>query len=93
MKYLITLDTPTEAAFTQKNAKEAEQEIKGMMEQLKPEVTYFSAQRRHSIMVVNVEDPHIELRGIYEAMSKWGQVTIDLVSTPEEFFRYMHSIQ
>jgi hypothetical protein len=44
-------------------------------------------------MVVDVQDPHVELRGIYEAASKWGQVTVEIVSTAEEFFRYMHSMQ
>jgi hypothetical protein len=89
MKYLITLDTTTEVSNALlKNAKEAQKEMKEMMAQLKPEAAYFSTIRRFSILVVNVNDPHVELRRIYEALSKYGNVTVDPVSTTEEFLRF-----
>jgi ATP phosphoribosyltransferase len=89
MKYLITLDTPTEVSNALlKNSKEAQKEMKEMMAQLKPEAAYFSTIRRFSILVVNVNDPHVELRRIYEALSKYGNVTVDPVSTTEEFLRF-----
>jgi ATP phosphoribosyltransferase len=89
MKYLITIDTTTELSNALlKNAKEAQKEMKEMMAQLKPEAAYFSTIRRFSILVVNVNDPHVELRRIYEALSKYGNVTVDPVSTTEEFLRF-----
>lgn len=94
MRYLITVDTPQEVSNALlKNPKESEKEMKGLMAQLKPEAQYFSTERRHAIMVVDVKDPHVELRRIYENMSKWGQVTVELVSTVEEFFRFIESLQ
>ena len=51
MKYLITLDTPTEVSNAlMKNSKEAQKEMKEMMAQLKPEAAYFSTIRRFSIL-------------------------------------------
>jgi hypothetical protein len=89
MKYLITLNTPTEVASAlMKNSKEAQKEMKEIMAQLKPEAAYFSTIRRFSIFVVNVNDPHVELRRISETLSKYGNVTVDPVSTTEEFLRF-----
>lgn len=89
MKYLITIDTPTEVSDALlKNPKEAQKEMKEIMAHFKPEAAYFSTIRRFSIFVVNVNDPHVELRRIYETLSKFGKATVDPVSTTEEFFRF-----
>lgn len=89
MRYLITLDTPTEASSAlMKNPKEAQKEMKEIMAQLKPEAAYFSTTRRHAIFAINVNDPHVELRRIFETFSKYGNVTVDPVSTTEEFLRF-----
>ncbi len=86
MKYLFSLETPTEVALKlQENIEEAKKEIAELIEQAKPEAMYFSTIRRLALFVVNVEDPHVELRRIFENLSKWGNVTIDPVSTFEEF--------
>ncbi len=86
MKYLFSLETPTEVALKlQENIEEAKKEIAELIEQAKPEAMYFSTIRRRALFVVNVEDPHVELRRIFENLSKWGNVTIDPVSTFEEF--------
>jgi hypothetical protein len=74
-----------------KDSKESAKQMKGLMEQVKPEAKYFSTTRRHSILVVDVKDPHVELRRLYETFSKFGQVTIDPVSTFEEFIRFMET--
>jgi hypothetical protein len=89
MKYLITIDTPTEVSSAlMKNPKEAQKEMKEIMEHLKPEAAYFSTIRRFAMFAVNVNDPHVELRRIYENLSKYGNVTVDPVSTTEEFLRF-----
>ena len=89
MKYLMTIDTSTEVSNAlMKNSKDAQKEMKEIMAQLKPEAAYFSTIRRFSIFVVNVNDPHVELRRIYENLSKYGNVTVDPVSTTEEFLRF-----
>ncbi len=89
MKYLITIDTPTEISDALlKNPKEAQKEMKEIMAHIKPEAAYFSTTRRFSIFVVNVNDPHVELRRIYETLSKFGNVTVDPASTTEEFLRF-----
>ncbi len=92
MRYLITFDTPAEIANAlMKNPKESAKEMKGLMAHLKPEAAYFSTVRRHSIFVVDVKDPHVELRRIYENLSKFGQVTVDPVSNFDEFIRFIES--
>jgi len=89
MKYLMTIDTPTEVSNAlMKNSKDAQKEMKEIMAQLKPEAAYWSTTRRFSALVVNVNDPHVELRRIYENLSKYGNVTVDPVSTTEEFLRF-----
>jgi hypothetical protein len=89
MKYLLTIDTPTEVSNALlKNSKDAQKEMKEIMAQLKPEAAYWSTTRRFSVLVVNVDDPHVELRRIYENLSKYGNVTVDPVSTTEEFLRF-----
>jgi len=93
MRYLITLDTPTEiASALQKYPKASVKQMKELMAHVKPEASYFSTTRRHSIMVVDVKDPHVELRKLYETLSKFGQVTIDPVSTFEEFIRFVEQM-
>lgn len=89
MKYLITIDTPTEVSDAlNKNPKETQEKMKEIMAHLKPEAAYFSTIRRFSTIVVNVNDPHVELRRISETLSKFGNVTVEPVSTTEEFLRY-----
>lgn len=90
MKYLMAIDTPTEVSNAlMKNSKgESLKEMKEVMAQLKPEAAYWSTTRRFSVLVVNVDDPHVELRRIYENLSKYGNVTVDPVSTTEEFLRF-----
>ena len=39
--------------------------------------------------MAEVKDPHVELRKLYETLSQMGQVTIDPVSTFEEFVRFV----
>ena len=90
MRYLITLDTPTEiASALQKNSKESEKLMKELIAQIKPEASYFSTVRRHAIFLVDVKDPHVELRRLHETLAKNGEVTIDPVSTFEEFMRFV----
>lgn len=80
---------PTEVANAlQKNQKEGAKEIKGLMAQLKPEAAYFSTLRRYSIFVVDVKDPHVELRRLHEALSKYGHITVEPVSNFEEFLPF-----
>ena len=93
MRYLVTVDTPTEVATAlQKDPKESVKQMRGLMAQIKPEASYFSTTRRRSIMIVDVKDPHVELRKIYETFSKFGEVTIDPVSTFEEFIRFIEQM-
>ena len=92
MKYLFTLETPTENHMLIENPEEAKKEIGKLIEQTKPEAMYFSIVRRVSYMVLNVEDPHVELRQIFEKLSKFGNVTIDPVSTFEQFATFMASL-
>ena len=89
MKYLVTIDTPTEVAnaLTGK-PEEMKKTVKELFTKLKPEAAYWSTTRRHSVLVVNVDDPHVELRRITENLSKYGNVTVDPVSTTEEFLRF-----
>jgi len=90
MKYLITIDTPTEIARAlQKDSKQSLKQMKELMAHVKPEASYFSTVRRHAIFVVDVKDPHVELRRLYENLSNYGQATIDPVSTFEEFIRFI----
>ncbi|HJX22970.1 MAG TPA: hypothetical protein VJ574_00985 [Candidatus Bathyarchaeia archaeon] len=92
MKYLISLETPTEisSGLTAK-PEEMLKTMKEMFAQMKPEASYFSTTRRFSVLVVNVEDPHVELRRIFESLSKYGKVTVDPVSTLDEFLRFWQS--
>ena len=92
MRYLITLDVPNDDRQLLDNPEKAKEEIQELIEQAKPEAMYFSTIRRFNLFVVNVEDPHVELRRLLEALSQWGNVTIDPVSTFEEFGAYMESL-
>jgi hypothetical protein len=91
MKYLLSLE-PTLQMGQLENIEEVKKEFGGLIEQVKPEAMYFSTIRRLVVIVVNVEDPHIELRHLFENLSKWGNVTIDPVSTFEEFGAYLESL-
>ena len=86
---MISMDTPTgvSSALMEK-PEEMLRTMKELFAQLKPEAAYFSTTRRFSVLVVNVEDPHVELRKIYETFSKYGNVVIDPVSNTEEFLRF-----
>jgi hypothetical protein len=93
MKYFISWEIPTEAvAKMLENPEEAKKDFGELVEQVKPEAMYFSTIRRLNFLVVNVEDPHVELRRLLERLSTWGTVTIDPVSTFEEFGAYMASL-
>jgi hypothetical protein len=93
MKYLFTLEsTPEVSARLLENIEEAKKGIGELIEQVKPEAMYFSTIRRRTVIVVNVEDPHVELRNIFEALSRWGNVTIDPVSTFEEFGAFLAQV-
>jgi type III secretory pathway component EscV len=85
MKYLFSLETTSQMD----NMEEAKKELVKLIEQTKPEAMYFSTIRRLITIVADVEDPHIELRLIFETLSKYGKVTIDPVSTFEEFGPFM----
>ena len=84
-KYLFTLKIPNESRILIDNPKEAKKGIRKIIEKIKPEAMYFSTIRRLIFIVINVEDPHVELRQIFENLSNWENVTIDPVSTFEQF--------
>jgi hypothetical protein len=88
MKYLFNLETYGQI----ENIEEAKKELVGLIEQTKPEAMYFSTIRRVITIVADVEDPHVELRLIFETLSKFGNVTIDPVSTFEEFGPFMEKL-
>ena len=93
MKYVISLEIPTEAVTKMlENPEETKKAFGELIEQAKPEAIYISTIRRLNLFVVNIEDPHVELRRLFENLSKWGNVTIDPVSTFEEFGAYMESL-
>ena len=87
MKYVFSLEAAQ--SIKSLDVEQAKKEIAGLIEQIKPEAMYFSTIRRHILIVVNVEDPHVELRNIFEGLSNWGPVTVDPVSTFEEFGAFM----
>ena len=91
MKYVFSLESTTDA-LTKVSIEETVKEIAELIEQVKPEAMYFSTIRRLALIVVNVEDPHVELRNIFEALSSWGKVTIDPVSTFEEFGAFLGQV-
>lgn len=93
MKYVFTLDsTPEHALKLRENPEEARKAIGELIEQIKPEAMYFSTIRRRALIVVNAEDPHVEIRQIFENLSNWGNVTVDPVSTFEEFGSFLASL-
>jgi hypothetical protein len=91
MKYVFSLEEQTGMEVLE-NPEEAIKEIKELIEQTKPEAMYFSTIRRLALIVADVEDPHVELRKIFEALSKWGNVTVDPVSTFEEFGAFLGAL-
>jgi hypothetical protein len=88
MKYVFSLHSTTED-LAKTDMEETKKEIAKLIEQVKPEAMYFSTIRRLALIVVNVKDPHVELRNIFESLSRWGKVTIDPVSTFEEFGAFL----
>lgn len=92
MRYLITLDVPNDDRQLLDNPEKAKEEIQELIEQAKPEAMYFSTIRRRNFIVVNIDDPHVEGRQIFEKLSNFGNVTIDPVSTFEEFGGFMASL-
>ena len=89
MRYLISIETPNEVSATlAERPEEAKKAMGVILEKWKPEAAYFSTIRRLAIFIVNVEDPHVELRRLYEELSKYGSVTVDPVSTLNEFLAY-----
>ncbi len=93
MKYLFTLENTQETQEKMlENIEEVKKEITELIDQTKPEAMYFSTIRRLMFIVMNVEDPHLELRQIFENLSRWGNVTIDPVSTFEQFGAFMASL-
>ncbi len=91
MKYLFTLKVPNENRMLIENPEAAKKGIKEIIEKIKPEAMYFSTIRRLIFLVINVEDPHVELRQIFENLSNWGNLTVDPVSTSEQFNTFMDS--
>jgi hypothetical protein len=91
MRYLLSLE-PTQNIAELENIEEVKKEVVGIIDQLKPEALYFSTIRRLIVIVANVEDPHVELRHLFENLSKWGNVTVDPVSTFEEFGAFLESL-
>jgi len=93
MKYVLTIGQTAEVIEKLfENIEEAKKEIRELIEQVKPEAMYVSTIRRLMFIVVNIEDPHVELRRLFENLSKWGNVTVDPVSTFEEFGAYIASL-
>jgi len=92
MRYLLSLESSNERAIKQENLEEAKKEIAEIIEKAKPEALYFSTIRRATYIVVNIDDPHVEGRLLFEKLSKWGNVTIDPVSTFEEFGAFLDAL-
>ncbi len=92
LKYVITMTASAEAAKAM-SSEEMKKEVKQLIEQIKPESIYFSTIRRLIFIVADVDDPHVELRNIFEGLSRFGETTIDPVSSLEEFSRFMEEAQ
>jgi hypothetical protein len=90
LKYVLSLETRSPGTF--ENLEEAKKGIIELVQRIKPEAMYFSTIRRLVLIVANIEDPHVELRQIFETLSVWGNVTVDPVSTFEEFGAFMESM-
>lgn len=90
MKYIFTLAASTESNKKMlENPEAMAKEVEAAMAQLNPEKSYFSTLRRLIFLVVNIDDPHVELRNAFENLSRFGEVTIEPVSTYEEFKGFM----
>lgn len=93
MKYVITMSASAEASKAMSETPaEMGKQVKDMIEQIKPESIYFSTIKRCVFIVANIKDPHVELRNVFEALSRFGDVTIDPVSTLDEFSRFMQQL-
>ena len=92
MRYLITLDIPNDDRQLLDDPEKTKKEIQELIEKTKPEGLYFSTIRRRNFFVVNLDDPHVEGRKIFEKLSNYGNVTVDPVSTFEEFGAFMASL-
>ena len=91
MKYMITLAGSAEAAKAMRS-EEMKKEVGRLFEQIKPESIYFSTIRRLIFIVANIDDPHVELRNVFEALSRFGETTIDPISSLEEFNRFIEQL-
>lgn len=94
MKYVITMEASAEAS---KGLQEEGPEAMGkvlseLMEELKPEAIYFSTIRRANFIVANIDDPHVKLRNAFEALARFGKVTIEPVSSLEEFSLFVKQV-
>jgi hypothetical protein len=93
LKYLITAVPSAEASKkNMENPEEFRKVFSGLMEQMKPEAIYFSFTRRLLVIVVDSKDPHVEIRNIYEALSNYGEVIVDPVSSSEDFSRWIKQL-
>jgi len=92
MKYLFTILTSqqdNERLFKDPSA--LRKEIGLLVEQLKPEFVVASTIRRAAYILVNIDDPHVKLRKVFESLSKMGTVNVDPVSTIEEFSKFLEA--
>ena len=94
MKYVITMEASAEVS---KDLQEEGPEAMGkvlseLMEDLKPEAIYFSTIRRLFYIVAEIDDPHVKLRNAFEALARFGKVTIDPVSTLEQFSLFVKQV-
>ena len=94
MKYIITMEASAEAskALQEEGPDAMGKVLSDFMEELKPEASYFSILRRAIFYVVNIEDPHVVLRNAIEALSRFGKVTVEPVSSLEEFSRFVKQV-
>jgi hypothetical protein len=93
LKYVIIAVPSAEASKSNMEDPEAFRKVfSQLMEQMKPEAIYFSITRRLLVVVVNSEDPHVEIRNVYEALSNYGEVTVDPVSSSEDFGRWIKQL-
>ena len=91
MRYLLTLTQTQEDIEKLQDPVALRKKIKEMVEQVKPEFIFFSTVRRATFMVIRADDPHVQLRKISEALAENGTVTIDPVSTLEEFSKFLEN--
>ncbi|OFV85408.1 MAG: hypothetical protein A2W26_02240 [Acidobacteria bacterium RBG_16_64_8] len=95
MKYLLTMTMTTPAALKMAEVPAAERVklLRQLVDQLKPEVFYASTVRKSAFLVLDVADPHVQLRKAHLALEQIGaEVTVDPVSNLDEFLEYISSM-